>query len=104
MSWFWLTLAIMFEITATMSLRASDGFRRKPWLIGVVLGYSLSFSCLGLTLKAGMSVGIAYGIWTAVGVLLLAILANLIWKEPLTKRMLVGIAVIVTVVFLVELG
>lgn len=104
MGWFWLTLAIAAEVTATLSLRASDGFRKKLWLIPVAVFYAAGFACLGLSLKAGMPVGVAYGIWTAIGIALVVLLARVIWKDPLTKRMLLGIGIIIVGVALVEFG
>jgi small multidrug resistance pump len=104
MSWLWLILAIGSEVAATLSLRASAGFRKRLWLVPATGGYAIAFTCLGLSLQAGMQVGLAYGIWAAVGVALIAILARAIWKDPLSKKMALGIALIVAGVFLVELG
>ena len=104
MSWLWLSAAILAELCGTLSLRASEGFRKPRWIVGVVAGYGVAFVFLGLTLSAGMPVGVAYGIWTAVGVALIAVLARAIWQEPLTRRMLVGIALIAVGVVLVEMG
>lgn len=104
MSWLWLVLAIVFEVGGTLSLRASDGFRKRVWLFPLALSYGAAFVCLGLALAAGMPVGVAYGIWTALGIVLIALLARQIWDEPLTKRMLLGMVVIIAGVLLVELG
>ncbi len=104
MSWVWLMAAIASEIAATLSLRASDGLRRRSWLVPVILGYADAFGFLALTLEAGMKLGVAYGIWSALGIALVAILARLIWREPLTNRMIVGIVVIAASVALVEVG
>lgn len=104
MSWVYLSLAIVAEILGTLSLRAADGFRKKLWVVPLVVFYGLAFYLLALTLAAGMPVAIAYGIWSAIGVALIAILARIIWKEPLTPRMLVGLALIMIGVLLVEIG
>lgn len=104
MSWIWLAAAIASELVATLSLRASDGFRRKRWLVPVAVGYLVSLVFLSFALNAGMPVGVAYGIWVAVGIALVALLARAIWKDPLTPRMLAGIAVIAAGVVLVEVG
>ncbi|MGI6877576.1 DMT family transporter [Microbacterium sp. gxy059] len=104
MTWLWLAGAIAFELLATLSLRASDGMRRRLWLIPVALGYGAAFTFLGFALAAGMPVGVAYGIWSATGVAMVALLARAIWRDPLTKRMLLGIALIVIGVVLVEIG
>ena len=104
MSGVWLAAAIAAEITGTLGLRASDGFRNRPWLLLVAAGYAAAFGFLALALAAGMPVGVAYGIWTATGIALVALLARVIWKDPLTKRMLLGIAIIAIGVLLVEIG
>lgn len=104
MIWAWLLLAIGCEVTATLSLRASEGLRRRLWLIPVAGGYTISFVFLSLALSAGMPVGVAYGIWTAIGIVLVALLARVIWDDPLTRRMLLGIGFIIIGVMLVELG
>lgn len=104
MSWIWLALSIGFEVSATLSLRASDGFRGKAWLVPVVGGYAAAFYFLSWTLAAGMPVAITYGLWTAVGIVAVALAARGIWNDPLTKRMVMGIGLIIIGVILVELG
>ena len=63
----WLALAgaILIEVLATLSLRASDGFRKRIWIVPVVVGYATSFYLLWVSLSLGIPVGIAYGVWTA---------------------------------------
>ncbi|QDQ96036.1 DMT family transporter [Tomitella fengzijianii] len=100
----WLAAAIAAELFATLSLRASRGLVKKAWLVPVVSGYVLAFGFLGGALRAGMSIGVAYGIWTAAGIAMVALLARAIWGDPLTRRMLVGIGVIAAGVVLVEAG
>ena len=104
MSWVWLLAAIGCEVTATLSLRASDGLRRRRWLIPMTVSYLAAFVFLGVALHSGMPVGVAYGLWAAIGIALIAVMARAIWKEPLTRRMLAGIALITVGVLLVELG
>lgn len=104
MSWLYLALAIVAEVVATLSLRATDGFRKKRWIIPMAVFYALAFFLLALTLAAGMPVAVAYGIWSAIGVALIALLARVIWKEPLTPRMILGLVLIMIGVILVEVG
>lgn len=104
MSWFWLVSAILFEVVGTLGLRASDGLSKRRWLILVALSYTVSFIFLRFALEEGVPVGIAYGLWTALGIVLIALFARVVWKEALTKRMLVGMALIIVGVFLIELG
>ena len=102
--WWALVGAILIEVVATLSLRASDGFRKKGWIAPVTLGYLASFYLLWLSLAHGMPVGIAYGIWTACGVALVAVIARFLFAEPLTWVMACGIAVIVAGVLTIEMA
>lgn len=104
MSWLYLSVSIVAEVLGTLSLRASEGFRKKLWIIPLVIFYALAFFFLALTLAEGMPVAIAYGIWSAVGVALIALLARVLWKEPLTPRMMLGLGLIMVGVLLVEIG
>jgi small multidrug resistance pump len=102
----WLVLAgaIGIEVVGTLGLRASDGFRKKVWIAPVIMAYLTSFYLLWLALKLGMPVGIAYGIWTACGVALVAVIAKYLFGDPLTGRMLIGIGLIAAGVLTIELA
>jgi small multidrug resistance pump len=102
----WLALAgaIIVEVFATLSLRASDGFRKKAWIAPVVAGYLVCFYLLWVSLSLGMPVGIAYGVWTACGVALVAVIARYLFAEPLTWVMVAGIGLIVAGVLTIELA
>jgi len=102
--WWALAGAIIVEVFATLSLRASDGFRKKAWIIPVTLGYLASFYLLWLSLSLGMPVGIAYGVWTACGVALVAVIARYLFSEPLTWVMVLGIGLIVAGVLTIEMA
>ena len=102
--WAALTAAILLEVLATIALRASEGFRKRIWIIPVTVGYVVSFCLLWLTLRLGMHVGIAYGVWTACGVALVAVAARVLFREPLTWLMGFGIALIVGGVLTIEMA
>lgn len=98
-----LALAILSEVTATVCLRmASAGSGR--WWIGVVAGYLTAFTLLAAVLAQGMALGVAYGIWAAAGVALTAVISRLVFKEPLTWVMSLGLVLIVGGVLLIETG
>lgn len=104
MSWAYLMGAIGFEVTGTMFLRASEGLRNKRWLPAIIGCYVVSFGCLSLALSAGMGIGVAYGIWSAIGISLTAVIARVLFRDALTPKMGVGITVIAVGVLLVEFG
>ena len=100
--WLFLAAAIGLEVTATLSLK---GATEIPGLYAVVaIGYLGSFSALALVLRAGMALGVAYGIWGACGVALTAVLSSLLFGEPLTALMGLGIVLVIGGVLCVELG
>ncbi|MFC5731425.1 MULTISPECIES: DMT family transporter [Nocardioides] len=103
MQWLLLAGAILFEVLGTLSLRmAATG--RRAWYTAVAVGYVAAFAALALALDEGLALGVAYGIWAAVGVALTSIASRVLFKEPLTPLMVAGITLIATGVLVVELG
>jgi small multidrug resistance pump len=102
--WVLLLGAIGFEVAGTLSLRASDGFSRLGWAAPVAVGYLVSFVLLAMVLKRGMPVGVAYGVWSGVGVALTAALARFLFNDPFTAVMAGGVVLIGAGVFLLEYG
>lgn len=101
-AWLYLVAAIGTEVVATLSLK---GALENPLLYVVVVGgYGAAFFFLSRVLHAGLSVGVAYGIWGACGVALTAVFSHLIFGEPLTGMMVLGIVVIIAGVLCIELG
>ncbi|MDS1115729.1 SMR family transporter [Gordonia westfalica] len=103
MGYFFVVLAIMAEVGATLALRAATDGRPRFYGI-VVVGYVTAFVALTIALRQGIPLGVAYGIWAAAGVAATAVAAHFLFRERLTPRMLAGIGVIVVGVLLVELG
>ncbi|MBN8921040.1 MAG: QacE family quaternary ammonium compound efflux SMR transporter [Rhizobiales bacterium] len=68
-----LAVAILAEVVATASLKASEGFTKLLPSVIVVAGYGLAFYFLSLTLRT-MPVGIAYAIWAGLGVALVSLI------------------------------
>ncbi|MFE2034950.1 DMT family transporter [Streptomyces scopuliridis] len=100
--WLLLCAAILLEVTATLSLRAA--LDQPAWFALVAVGYIGSFTALSFVLRLGIGIGIAYGIWGASGVALTAVLATVIFGDPLTATMGLGIALVIGGVLCVELG
>lgn len=104
MDWVWLVAAILTEVSATLMLRASDGLRKKIYLLPVMLGYAASAVALSLSIRHGMEIGVGYGIWAACGIMCVAVLARFLFRDALTSLMLAGMGLIATGVVLVEVG
>ncbi|RKO19955.1 QacE family quaternary ammonium compound efflux SMR transporter [Pseudarthrobacter phenanthrenivorans] len=100
--WSLLGCAILSEVAASLSLKAA--LENPLWYALVVAGYSASFVFLSAVLRAGMPLGIAYGIWGALGVALTAGAASVAFSEPLTPTMLAGMVLVIAGVLCVETG
>ncbi len=102
MTWLLLMLAIVSEVAATLSLKAA--VTTPALYIVVVCGYLASFVFLTFVLKRGMGLGVAYGIWGAIGVALTAVLSAVLFGEEFTTVMGLGLVCIIAGVLLVEMG
>lgn len=100
--WVLLVAAIVTEVAATLSLRASQD--HSAWLVVVVIGYAVAFALLALVLREGMPVGVTYGIWGASGTALTAVLAAVFFRDSLTWPIAAGIALIIAGVLFIEFG
>ena len=100
--WLLLAAAVLSEVTASLSLKAA--LDHPVLYLVVAAGYGISFTLLSVVLRRGMPLGVAYGIWSAVGIVATAVLSRMLFREPLTTPMLGGMGLIVVGVLLVELG
>ena len=76
----------------------------SAWLVLVAVGYVGAFVLLTMVLRTGMPVGVAYGIWGALGTAGTAVLAALLFGDPFTWPIAAGIGLIIAGVLLVEIG
>jgi small multidrug resistance pump len=100
--WLLLCGAIGSEVTGSLALKAA--IDHPAWYALVAVGYIASFLFLSAALRARLPLGVAYGIWGAVGVALTAVLGALLFGEPLNAAMFAGIALIIGGVLTVEFG
>ncbi len=100
--WWLLAGAIASEVTATLSLKAA--LDTPAFYVVVAVGYGAAFTLLALVLRQGMALGVAYGIWAALGVALTAVLAAVVFDESLGVVTGAGIALVIAGVLAVELG
>ena len=94
MIWLYLVLAVAAETVGTSALKASDGFTRLGPSILVPLAYAISFYLLAIVLRS-VPVGVAYAIWSGLGVVLIAIIGRVAFGERLDAAALIGMALIV---------
>lgn len=102
MPWLYLIAAVVAETVGTTALKASDGFTRWGPSILVVIAYGISFWLLGLVLRS-IPVGIAYSIWSGLGIVLIAGIGWLMFGQKLDTAALVGLALIITGIAVIQL-
>ncbi|MFG1348968.1 DMT family transporter [Xanthobacter autotrophicus] len=102
MSYLYLIIAIVAEVIATSALKATESFTRPGPSVLVIVGYATAFFCLSLTLKT-MPVGIAYAIWSGVGIVLVTAIAWLWYGQKLDLPALIGLGLIVAGVMVINL-
>ncbi|AOB32342.1 multidrug transporter [Bordetella sp. H567] len=95
MKWIYLLTAIVAEIIGTSALNASDAFSRLWPSVITVVSYAIAFYLLALTLRE-MPMGVAYAIWSGVGIALITLVGFLVFDQRLDAAALIGIGLIVT--------
>jgi small multidrug resistance pump len=101
MHWLHLTIAIVAEVVATSFLRASANFTRLVPSLVVVAGYCCAFYFLSLTLDK-IPAGVAYAVWSGVGVTLIAAIGWLFLGQALDAAAVAGMALIVAGVIVIN--
>ncbi|MFE8602880.1 DMT family transporter [Archangium violaceum] len=89
----YLAIAILAEVIATSSLKATAEFTRPGPSLLVIAGYATAFYCLTLSLRS-IPVGIAYAIWSGLGIVLVAAASFVLYKQKLDAPALIGMAMI----------
>jgi small multidrug resistance pump len=103
MAWILLSIAIAAEIFGTLSLKASDGLSKLMPSLGVLLGYATAFTLMAMSLKK-LDVGITYAIWSGVGIIGAAIGGVVFFDQHLSRMTMIGMAIIITGVVIMNLG
>lgn len=101
MPYVYLAIAIVAEVIATSALKASEGFSKTLPSIVVVAGYGIAFYCLSLTLRS-VPVGVAYAIWSGVGIVLVTAVGWIAFGQKLDAPALIGMALIVAGVVVMQ--
>lgn len=101
-NWLLLTLAIVLEVIGTSALKVSDGFTRPGPSLVVAASYGGAFYLLALVLRS-IPVGIAYAIWSGIGIVLICLIGWLLFGQKLDLPAIVGIGLIVAGVLVINL-
>jgi small multidrug resistance pump len=103
MAWILLSIAIVAEVFGTLSLKASDGLSKLWPSLGVLVGYATAFTLMAMSLKK-LDVGITYAIWSGVGIIGAAVGGLVFFDQQLSKMTILGMAIIVVGVVVMNLG
>lgn len=97
-----LIAAIVTEVIGTTALQASQAFTKFWPSVVVVIGYGASFYLLALALKV-IPVGIAYAVWSGLGIVLIALIGRVVFGQKLDPAALLGIGLIIAGVLVLQL-
>ncbi|MBA4336351.1 QacE family quaternary ammonium compound efflux SMR transporter [bacterium] len=102
MAWVILFIAILSEVIASTALKYADGFTKLIPSIVVVIGYTLAFFLLSLTMKV-IPMGVGYAVWSGIGIILISISGYILFKQSLDTPALVGIFLILIGVLIINI-
>lgn len=101
LTWAALLGAIGLEVVGTTLLQQSQQFSR-PWpTAGMAVCYGLAFYLLSVALKQ-MPVGIAYAIWSGLGVVAISVIGAVVFRQRLDLPAVAGLAMIVGGVMIIN--
>jgi small multidrug resistance pump len=102
MGYVYLTIAIIAEVIGTTAMKATESFTRLVPTLVLILAYPTAFYFLTLCLKY-MKVGVAYAMWSGLGVVLITIAAAILYREIPDGWGILGMALIVAGVVVLNL-
>ena len=102
MDYLYLCVAIIAVVIATSALKTSEGFSKFVPSIVVVAGYGAAFYFLSLVLKS-IPIGIAYAIWAGMGIVLIAIIGAIFFKQIPDFPAIIGMGLIVSGVAVINI-
>ena len=94
MGWLFLALAIVLELSGTVSMKLSDSFTRLVPSVLMFLFYGASFTCLNFALVY-MKVSTVYAVWSGIGIVLISVAGGILFQEKLSVPSILWIGVIV---------
>jgi small multidrug resistance pump len=94
--------AIVFEVIGTSLLKASEQFTKLIPTLGTLVAYTIAFYFLSLTLRT-IPIGVAYAIWSGMGMVLISIVGWIIYQQVLDLPALLGMGFILLGVMIINL-
>lgn len=101
MAYIFLAVAIIAEVTATSALKACDGFTKLIPSVLVIVGYGVAFYCLTIVLQT-IPIGITYAVWAGLGIILVAIVGMVHYKQVPDIPAIIGMGLIISGVVVIN--
>ena len=101
-AYYYLAIASCAEVIATVSMKAIKGLSTPLPLILVIVGYATAFWMLTLVVRS-IPVGVAYAVWAGMGIVMVSIAALFIYGQKLDVPAILGMALIVCGVVVIQL-
>jgi len=102
MTFIYLAIAILAEVTATSALKASDEFTKIIPVLIIIAGYGLAFYFMTLVLRT-LPIGITYAIWSGLGIVLVTIVGAVLYKQIPDTPAIVGMGLIIAGVAVINI-
>lgn len=94
MSWFYLAVAVAFEVAVGISAGKADGFKHIWWTVATLVSGAIATFFLSLALLT-FDVGVGYALWTSLAGVGIVIIGVLFLSQKLTWRKLLGIVAVI---------
>jgi len=102
MAYLYLAIAIIAEVTATSALKASAEFTKLYPSLIVVVGYGVAFYYMTLLLRT-IPLGVTYAVWSGIGIVLVAVVGALLYKQIPDLPAILGMGLIISCVAIIHL-
>ena len=98
----YLIVAVIFETFGTACLKASNEFTKLWPSLGVIIGFAGAFYFLALTLRY-MPIGVVYAVWSGLGIIFIALIGLIVFKQSLDTAAYIGMGLIIAGVVVLNL-
>jgi small multidrug resistance pump len=99
--WLALAIAIVAEVIATSTMKATNEFTRFWPSVVVVLGYGTGFYFMTISMRV-LPIGIMYALWSGVGILVVSIMGWVIYRQALDIPAIIGMSFIIAGVVVIN--
>lgn len=101
--WILLGLAIVAEITGTLSMKWSSVSENNAGYIFMLVMIALSYILLSFSVKK-IALGVAYAMWEGIGILFITVFSVLLFDESISPLKILGLSTLVVGIALIKSG